>query len=128
MVKSCTRMDSKSSFNNINRRPKNIPACSDDVFVGDRKKVPLLVGQLDAGLGHRLHGGGHVVVTLSLKKLNRYIEESFFFVARNSQTIGITITLLESSSRHLLQVFKYRLGLIQVSITHFINKHNQSKR
>ena len=70
-------MDSKLSFNNQNRRPENVPACADDVFVGNRKEVPLLVGQLDPGLGHRLHGGGHVVVTLSLKKLNRYIEEKF---------------------------------------------------
>jgi hypothetical protein len=98
-------MDSKLSFNNQNRRPENVPACADDVFVGDRKEVPLLVGQLDAGLGHRLHGGGHVVVTLSLKKLNRYNEENFVFAARNGQTIGKTITLLESSRKHSLQVY-----------------------
>ena len=44
------------------------PSGPDDVFVGDREEVPLLVGELDPGLGDGLHGGGHVVVALSLRR------------------------------------------------------------
>lgn len=38
------------------------PPGSDDIFVGYREQVPLLVGQLDAGLGDGLHRGSHVVI------------------------------------------------------------------
>lgn len=31
-------------------------------LVSDGQEIPLLVGQLHAGLGNRLHGGGHVIV------------------------------------------------------------------
>ena len=42
--------------------PPRAPPGSDHIFVGYREQVPLLVGQLDAGLGDGLHRGSHVVV------------------------------------------------------------------
>ena len=46
--------------------PPARPPSAHDVLVGHGEQVPLLVGELLAGLGDGLHGRGHVVVALGL--------------------------------------------------------------
>ena len=52
-------------FNGGDDAPRG-PAGAHHVLVGDGQEVPLLVGQLGAGLGDGLHAGRHVVVALGL--------------------------------------------------------------